>query len=164
MQDQSSRPTAVPWKEYMFYAIWISDHLARLEITTNLLIGAYLNPSRLIASLCYKNRCYTQNFVRVNGCCWWMLFVCLWLVCYRVWSILVQKIVPWLILSQIATYDPFSGCYHFGMLFNFFKTSILQTLLAIFQFDTIASLYTSFTPVCSKNMANLVSHSLCHKL
>jgi hypothetical protein len=83
MQDQSSRPTAVPWKEYMFYAIWISDHLARLGITTNLLIGAYLTPSRLIASLCYKNRCYTQNFVRVNGCCWWMLFVCLWLVCYR---------------------------------------------------------------------------------
>jgi hypothetical protein len=69
----------------MFYenAIWISDHLARLGITTNLLIGAYLTPSRLIASLCYKNRCYTQNFVRVNGCCWWMLFVCLWLVCYR---------------------------------------------------------------------------------
>lgn len=35
-----------------------------------LLIGAYLTPSRLFASLGYKNRCYTQNFVRVNGCCW----------------------------------------------------------------------------------------------
>lgn len=69
----------------MFYekAIWTTDHLARLGITANLLIGAYLTPSRLIASLCYKNRCYTQNFVRVNGCCWWIPFVCLWLVCYR---------------------------------------------------------------------------------
>jgi len=69
----------------MFYgkAIWTTDHLTRLGITTNLLIGAYLTPSRLIASLCYKNRCYTQNFVRVNGCCWWILFVCLWLICYR---------------------------------------------------------------------------------
>lgn len=70
----------------MFYerTIWISDHLARLGITANLLIGAYLTSSRLIASLCYKNGCYTQNFVRVNGCCWWIPFVCLWLVCYSV--------------------------------------------------------------------------------
>jgi len=40
---------------------------------------------------------------------------------------LVQTITP----SHIAAYDPFPGFYHFGMLFNFFKTSILQTLLAI---------------------------------
>lgn len=55
-----------------------------------------------------------------------MLFVC-WSVIGLQWSILVQTITP----SHIAAYDPFPGFYHFGMLFNFFKTSILQTLLAI---------------------------------
>jgi len=52
---------------------------------------------------------------------------------FSVWSILVQKITPQFILSHIAAYDPFPGFYHFGMLFNFFKTSILQTLLAIYN-------------------------------
>jgi hypothetical protein len=125
-------PTAVPWKEHRQFES--PTILPDWELP--LLIGAYLTPSRLLASLGYNNRCYTQNFVRVNGCCWWMLFVC-WSVIGLQWSILVQTITP----SHIAAYDPFPGCYHFGMLFNFFKTSILQT-----------------------PFGNLESHLFCHKL
>lgn len=127
MQDQSI------WLPYLPQYLEKNICLRQFESSTilpdwelPLLIGAYLTPSRLLASLGYNNRCYTQNFVRVNGCCWWMLFVC-WSVIGLQWSILVQTITP----SHIAAYDPFPGFYHFGMLFNFFKTSILQTLLAI---------------------------------
>jgi len=115
----------------MFKAIWISDHLARLGITANLLIGAYLTPSRLLASLGYNNRCYTQNFVRVNGCCWWILFVC--------WSVTGLQCMIHLGSKNYPTIHSFSHCslwsipwvLSFWYALQLFKTSILQTLLAI---------------------------------
>jgi len=77
MQDQSI------WLPYLPQYLEKNICLRQFESPTilpdwelPLLIGAYLTPSRLLASLGYNNRCYTQNFVRVNGCCWWMLFVC----------------------------------------------------------------------------------------
>jgi hypothetical protein len=64
----------------------------------------------------------------VGGCC----------LCVYDWSViglqcvihLGSKNYPMIHSFSNCSHDPFPGFYHFGMLFNFFKTSILQTLLA----------------------------------
>lgn len=112
----------------------------------------------------YKNRCYTQNFVRVNGCCGGGYCLCVY-----DWSVIGLHCVIHL-GSKNCPHDsfflklqPMIHSLGFMVLSFWHALQLLQNIDSTNPFGNLPiryhSIFIHFSYFCSKNMTNLESHS-----